>query len=208
VPAATAVESLHESAEPLGEVMARLIGLWDPTIVVAAGQNVCDALSQRKLWCYTGSGPWSELEAINRPAILTLNFADGETQYVLLRSLDHDTAVLQTANGALHMPVSQLDSYWNGQYLVLWHSEPAPAKIGPGSRGASVVWVRERLAQAVGKPVTLPLPASFDSSLGEAVKQFQASHGLKVDGIAGTRTLMALAELQRSPGTPTLGAGG
>ncbi|MBL6751440.1 MAG: AAA family ATPase [Nevskia sp.] len=207
-PPQAAAEALRQGAEPLAPVLARLIGLWDPKIVIAAGENVCAALAQRRLQCYTGVGPWAELAAINRPAILTLNPAGGETRYVLLRSLERDAAVLQTAGGSLRLPPAQLENIWNGQYLLLWRSETDQLSFAPGSHGAAIAWIRERLTMAAGKPVTLPLPERYDERLRESVKQFQASHGLKVDGIAGVRTLMALAEVQRPAGTPTLESGG
>jgi murein L,D-transpeptidase YcbB/YkuD len=46
----------------------------------------------------------------------------------------------------------------------------------------------------------------YDASLAGLVRQFQRSHRLTVDGIAGVRTQVALAGALSSPGSPLLTA--
>src|SRR6185295_1382380 len=61
---------------------------------------------------------------------------------------------------------------------------PAGATLKPGSTDPRVTALRVRLG--------LPEGGSYDSALAAAVKEFQAAHGLKADGIAGAGTLDAL----------------
>jgi murein L,D-transpeptidase YcbB/YkuD len=61
---------------------------------------------------------------------------------------------------------------------------PAGPTLKPGSSGDRVAMLRARLG--------LPQGASYDSALASKVKEFQAVHGLKDDGIAGAGTIEAL----------------
>lgn len=56
-----------------------------------------------------------------------------------------------------------------------------------GAHGARVAWAQRRLRMADGTP------AVFDDAMESAVREFQAAHGLEVDGIVGVRTWAALA---------------
>jgi murein L,D-transpeptidase YcbB/YkuD len=63
-------------------------------------------------------------------------------------------------------------------------SVPAGPTLKPGSTGDRVAMLRTRLG--------LPDGTSYDAPLATKVKQFQAVHGLKDDGIAGAGTIDAL----------------
>lgn len=202
------VGALRATAQPLPAVMAQLIGLWNPKITVPRGENVCRTLSQQGLECYRSNGAWADLAQLNRPAILSLNLESGKTQYVLLRSLDSDSAVLDSGNGPLRLPLSQLETLWGGDFLLLWQREADAATVGPGAHGPNVVWLRQRLAQAQGKSLTPPVPASFGPELRGQVIDFQNAHGLDADGIAGIRTLIMLSNIGHTAGTPVLAENG
>ncbi|MDR3415477.1 MAG: AAA family ATPase [Nevskia sp.] len=200
----TGVGALRASAQPLPLVMGRLIGLWNPRIVIPRGENVCRALSRMNLECYRSSGQWGDLAQLNRPAILTLNLPSGQTQYALLRSLSTDSAVFDTGNGPLRLPLSQLEGVWGGEFLLLWQRETEATSIAPGAKGPSVVWLRQRLARAQGKNLSGPVPVNYGPELRSAVANFQNAHGLEADGVVGTRTLIMLSDIGRASGTPVL----
>ena len=198
------IGALRATAQPLPVVMARLIGLWNPKITIPKGENVCHSLSQQGLECYKDNGQWSDLSQLNRPAILSLNIAPGTTQYALLRSLSGDSAVLDSDSGPLRLPLSQLQGLWSGEFLLLWQRETEQTTISQGMRGQSVVWLRQRLAQAEGRSLTPPVPVSFGPELRSELVKFQTEHGLDADGIAGIRTLILLSDVSRAAGTPVL----
>jgi len=202
------VGALRATAQPLPAVMARLIGLWNPKITVPRGENVCRSLSQQGLECYKGNGAWADLTQLNRPAILSLNIEPGKTQYVLLRSLGGDSAVVDSGSGPLRLPLSQLDSLWSGDFLLLWQRETDAASIGPGAHGPGVVWLRQRLAQAQGKTLAPPVPVSYGPELRGEVADFQNAHGLEADGVAGIRTLIMLSNIGHTTDTPVLAENG
>ena len=200
--------ALRATAQALPDVMARLIGLWNPKITIPRGENVCHALSSQGLECYRSSGQWADLVQLNRPAILSLNIAEGKTQYVLLRALNGDSAVFDSPAGPLRLPLAQLDGLWSGDFLLLWQRQTELTTIGPGMRGSSVVWLRQRLAQAQGKNLSPPIPVQYGPELRAQLMDFQNAHGLDADGVAGIRTLILLSEVSRPAGTPVLSENG
>jgi general secretion pathway protein A len=201
--AATATApQLLQITQPLPVVMSRLIGLWAPNFRMPAGENICRALRPEHLACYKDHGKWTDLGALNRPAILTLQTGQDTQHHVLLRELGTTYAVLETALGPQRYSLEELDRVWTGEFLILWRPEIGTELIGPDSRGESVLWLRRRLAELEGKPVPTPLFGFFDKELRSEVLRFQAAHGLEQNGVARTRTLIALGDNQ--PNTPTL----
>jgi len=69
---------------------------------------------------------------------------------------------------------------------------PTRAALRPGDSGAAVIALRDRM-MAMGW-LTRSAAAGYDDALGEAVRAFQAAHGLQPDGVAGPATLAAINE--------------
>ena len=200
------LQALAATAQPLNIVIGRMIRLWDAELTVPRGESVCDLLSRQKLECYRSRGTWADLGQMNRPAVLTLELPELGPQYFLLRTLDTTHASLDTALGALRLPLSELDTVWNGEFLLLWRRDTATSYIGPGFVGASVPWLWQRLATMGAATLPSPVPRRYDEGLRTALSNFQTERGLIVDGTAGIRTLIALGE--GLPGTPTLAEAG
>lgn len=198
------VGALQATAQPLPAVMSRLIGLWQPGLSIPRGQNVCRALARNAIDCYKGDASWDELRQMNHPAILTLEFEDGSRQYALLRAIDGDNAIIDTADGPLRLPFTTLDPLWNSEFLMLWQRPIEETQIDSQTRGDSVLWLRRALAKADGKTLSGALPTNFGPELKTQVLRFQTSHGLPADGIVGTRTLILLGNLSPKSGTPSL----
>jgi general secretion pathway protein A len=188
------ISTLLQAGEPLGAVMGRLIRLWDTGLVVPAGANVCKTLSQQRLECFKDSGTWADLRQLNRPALLSLANGRGEQQHVLVTALDTASARIETALGPLTVRLEQLDALWTGEFLLLWRRETEDSFLKRGSRGPSVVWLRQRLAELEGREPAKPLSDQFGPELAEQLKAFQAREGLDADGVLGVRTLIALGD--------------
>ena len=194
--------TLLQSSQSLPVVMSRLIRLWDRDTVLPSGSNVCRELSQRKLECFKGNGEWADLRTLNRPALLSLTTGRGEQQHVLLRGLTANFASIETGRGAISVPLDQIDALWTGEFLLLWHREISDNYLAQGSRGASVIWLRTRLAELDGSTPPTPVSDRFDADLAQQLKKFQSTHELEADGVLGIRTLIALGD--HSPSTPML----
>ncbi|WP_240433567.1 ExeA family protein [Solimonas sp. K1W22B-7] len=198
---ASQLDQLLRRPQPLPEVMGRLVRLWDPQLRLPRGGNPCEALSRDHLECYRSNGSWSDLGQINRPAILVLKLAGGE-QHALLRELTTTHAGFDTQFGVVKVALSELDKLWTGDYLLLWRRDTAESQLRPGDRSASVPLVWERLAELDGVAIPPEVKTYFGRKLEDAIRQFQQQRGLPVDGMLGTRTLIALGDGQAS--TPTL----
>jgi general secretion pathway protein A len=202
--AATTLDDLLRAAQPLPVVLTRLIQVWNVTPQVQLGENVCQALSREKIGCLKSTGDWHQLRELNRPAILTLSSGRGGVQHVLLRQLGEHDALLETANGPMRLPLDQIDLLWTGEFLVLWRRDTFESSIGPATKGPAIVWLRQRLAEADGRSLTPPIAQSWDDELKQALIRFQTARGLTPDGVVGSRTLIALTNLEPQSGVPTL----
>ncbi|AET70928.1 spore cortex-lytic enzyme [Desulfosporosinus orientis DSM 765] len=74
--------------------------------------------------------------------------------------------------------------------------------LGRGSKGPEVTELQKRLVQ-LGY-VLGPVDGKFGAKTEAAIKRFQKEHGLRVDGLAGTRTIQ---ELKRLTGQSTNASG-
>ncbi|MGQ0699781.1 MAG: AAA family ATPase [Panacagrimonas sp.] len=195
------VEELLGLTPALPQLTDRLIRLWDADIKIARGDNVCRSLRSHGLECYRTDATFPQLRRMDRPAVLTVIDAAGQTRYALVTQLTDERAWIETSEGSQDMALDDLGSAWTGEMFLLWRRETVDVLIEYGERGAGVVWLRERLAQMMGKPASTESDI-FDGALLEEVRLFQGARGLASDGIVGVQTRIALSDL--APGTPTL----
>lgn len=193
---------LLQVTQPLSVVMSRLIYIWSPTFHLPADGTFCQSVRVEGMECFKERGRWSDLSALNRPAILTLQTPDAIGQHVLLRELSATHVTLDTALGPQRYPREEVERLWTGEFLILWRPEITTRLIGPETRGNDVLWLRRRLADLAGKPAPKPLLGFFDKSLQKEVSNFQAARGLDASGAVRTRTFIALGDNQ--PNTPKL----
>ena len=188
----SAADLARAASAPLNQQMLKLGRLWLPGFKASRSEAPCRSLHRSRLECLRGSSEWSELAAMNTPAILTLSFGKNDLRYVLLQGLGNGSATLLGPKGKQVVSMKQLDPLWTGEYLTLWRRETDEMLIGPEIRGEPIQWLRQRLAQRLGKPVGNPENGRWDNELKTAVQRFQSANGIRPDGIAGARTLLAL----------------
>ncbi|MGQ0620216.1 MAG: AAA family ATPase [Panacagrimonas sp.] len=197
------LDALFAQNLSLGQLMGRLIAVWDAGAATPRGENICRALKAQGLECYRTNGSIDDLRSMDRPAILTLTDRAGEARYALVTQLTQDRARFEnTAGATVTVALSELGPVWNGDMLLLWRRETAPIHISPGQRGPAVLWLRARLAGMMGKPLEQHPSDRFDAALKDEAKQFQEARGLIADGVIGVRSRIALSD--PLPGTPTL----
>ena len=73
-----------------------------------------------------------------------------------------------------------------------WPQVAAGPPLKPGARSARMPSLRARLAAAGESVLEARDRSLYDETLVEAVKRFQAAHGLQSDGVLGAQTLEAL----------------
>jgi general secretion pathway protein A len=171
------------------------------------GTDPCTQATQHGLACLSERGSLGQLRLYNRPAILMLTDASGGSHEVVLTGLDGEHASIDLGKATHQVGDGELSSYWMGDYVMLWRPEAGPVQtLSSGMRGAGVLWLRRSLEKLAGVAAQGPASNVYDASLADLVRQFQRSHRLTVDGIAGIRTQIALAGALASPGSPLLTA--
>lgn len=187
-----------------------LFRLWD-SAYVPGGNRACTQAAAQGLKCLFQRGSWNHLVTLNLPAVLALTDAGGVDHQVVLASLlDDERALLRIGETSYPIAINQLTDMWFGDSLLLWRPHAgADQLLGPGARGAGVRWLREGLHKLDKTPApTAADPTLYDDTLAEQVRRFQRDYGLRVDGIAGERTLVKLQALLLEPGVPLLATGG
>lgn len=195
-----AMQKALAGTQNLQQLTSRLIRLWDSGIRVSARENVCRALRRQGFECYRTNGTLKDLRQMDRPAILTLTDAGGATKHVLVTQLTEDRARIDTARGGVDVSIEDLSRAWNGEIFLLWRRETKDVQLAPGQRGPSIVWLRNRLAEMMGKEPSRS--DRYDDGLKDEVRLFQEARDLGSDGVVGIRTRIALSD--PAPGTPTL----
>ena len=163
------------------------------------------AAAMRGLLCLLQRGTWGELAALNRPAILVLTDRNGRDHQVVLDRLRNDSAELLAGETRLAVPLGELLTLWYGEYLLLWRPEAGNGRVlSRNATGSDVLWLRRTLGEWRGTPILPADSSTYDAGLEAAVREFQRSSRLAVDGIAGAMTMIALNNALELPGRPRL----
>jgi general secretion pathway protein A len=156
--------------------------------------------------CLFQRGSWSGLRQYDRPAVLTLIDHQGATHNVVLTAIEGEMAELSIGGVTVTHELADVSDMWFGQYMLLWRPpNGASMALGPGSRGANVVWLRQSLAAIDDRYQTTAANSNiFDAELQEQVRAFQRDHRLSVDGLAGHQTQIIINTLLAPDNTPRL----
>ena len=122
LPANAGLQDMLQVDQPRQKLMIRLAQTWDRGFALS-GEDICSQLPERGLQCRSGHGDLDALRVLNRPAVLTLELATGQTRRVLLRSLSANFASIESAIGTLVIPNEVLDAMWHGEYTAIIEAE-------------------------------------------------------------------------------------
>ena len=169
----------------------------------------CERGQAQGLRCLYRTGTWGKLRRIDLPAIIELATPSWERRYATVVALDDDTATLDLGGRRYTLPLSEVDRYWDGPFIVLWKGPPLSSlSVEPGTRSKDVEWVRRRLSDLDGTPIAARNRDVFDDELRARVITFQRSRSLQPDGVVGEETLAHLSLTPRDPGIPRLSRAG
>ena len=184
--------------------LARLFMRWNVTYAPNRGRG-CEQATAQGLECLFQKGSWAQLRTLNRPAILTLTDDVGGTHQVLLIALTDEAATIELGGKPQDVPIATISRYWFGDFLLLWRPPLEVAKsLGPGMRGAEVRWLHDNLRAAQGLPAERAASNLYDEELTGLVQDFQRTHRLNADGVAGVQTQIVLDTVLNPSGSPTL----
>jgi len=168
-----------------------LLNLWGIEYIPADNATACDFALTRGLRCEHDRGSLRSLVMLDRPAVLKLFGDEGRSFYIILRSIDGETADILLNNETMKVSLNEIKSKWLGDYSYIWQPPAGYVyDIKPGTDSPLVEWLKEqmnRIYQNDGQPETGTL---YNKTLEKMIKRFQAEKGLVPDGIVGTRTLI------------------
>jgi general secretion pathway protein A len=185
--------------------MRRLLALWGVDYNPAR-TNACAQARSAGLSCLVQRGTLSMLQQLNRPAMLTLTDAAGNTYYATLTGLDADGVRLEFGDRSQRITPAELGPLWLGQYTLVWRPPAgSPTAVRPGMMSTSVTWLRSSLA-ALGFDAAATETGEnyFDTGLETQLREFQRRNRLDVDGIAGEQTQIMINSLLAADGSPRL----
>ena len=186
--------------------MNTLFGLWNVAFDESTGSTACQQAEAKGLSCYFNRGSWSGIRQLDRPVMLTLTDSHGNTHQPVLVSINEEEGELAIGASRVTYSLDEISEMWFGQYLLVWRPPNGRNDImRPGMRDPNVLWLRQSLA-ALGaeyRPENLDSEL-FDDDLEQKLMQFQRTHRLRVDGIAGEQTQILLNSLLGPGGTPQL----
>ncbi|MCZ6560329.1 MAG: AAA family ATPase [Gammaproteobacteria bacterium] len=181
-----------------------LFELWNGTYR-AGDTAACQQAVEQGLQCVYQRGSWAQLRQHNRPVILTLLDEQGLEHNLVMSSLDDEVAELRIGVNTFGVSMEAIARFWFGDYLLIWRPVSNDNRtLSLGMTGTDVRWLRESLDKLNGYPTAMLDSDLFDQELQQLVREFQRKNRLRIDGIAGTQTLITLASANRQPGTPVL----
>jgi len=182
-----------------------LFSLWGVDYSPAGG-NACNLAKNYRLRCMWQQASMAQLQAINRPAILTVRDSNRTVHSITLVRLNATSATIEIAQEQLDVPLQELMASWFGSSLLVWQPQVDEEKLfRPGERNANVPWLRETIAKIRGRtPAITTDPEYYDATLAEEVRAYQREQQLTVDGLIGAQTQIAINTDLQMPNTPLL----
>ncbi|HTX24204.1 MAG TPA: AAA family ATPase [Steroidobacteraceae bacterium] len=202
-PALAQLLAAHSSETDPDSAFGKLFALWGAHYV-AGNVDPCTQAVQQGLECFVQHGSLAQLRLYNRPAILMVTDDAGMPHQIVLSGLDDEQARVDLG-GPRAVGLLDLSRYWFGDFVLLWRPRTHHIKpLSLGMRGDDVRELREHLELLRGMKPSQPESDVFDAELGQLVRQFQRTHRLAVDGVAGLQTLVVLNSATAEPHTPVL----
>jgi len=175
----------------------RLLARWH-VVVPASETRPCTAAARAGFECVEMRGTWMVIRRLDLPAVIKLVGSEGKRNYAAVTAIGGETATLEFADRVVTVPVSDVESRWDGTFAFVWKPPPFVKRVlSPGMRGPDVEWLRQRLDALDGAPAVAKSDL-YDEALRARVQAFQQKELLEADGIAGVETLARLgARLER-----------
>ncbi len=185
-------------ADPVlrGEAVSSFVNLyncWGARIAMSPSDYGCKVGRAQGFECLFQAGSWTKLRRFNLPAILEVTLPNGQMQRVTLIGLSDETARLAIGNREYAFPISEIDTLWDGSFILVWKPPFRPRQLSLGAKGEEVAWVRRALDRIEGKKQEANPSDDYDENLRQRVRSFQRQRSLIPDGYVGSETLVHLA---------------
>jgi len=175
--------------------MQNLLKVWG--YQASQAQASCASVAAAGLACSEQQGTLGSLLMLNYPVVVAMRSAEGQAYYATVVAMSAERVELLVGEQHLEMDREPFERQWLGRFTLFWpRPEGFDKYLMEGQRGPLVSWLEAEISLALGEPSRAV--ARFDAVLADKVSRFQMQHGLKMDGIAGERTLMVLAQLNHA----------
>lgn len=182
------IETVNASPTAAWRELLQQWSLAGDAITLTSDGGCAPAATHMELHCVQGSARLDLLLALDRPMLLRLRSGTADA-WALLLGADTRTARLQIGTRRFDVDRTLLQARWDGRYAGLWRGPDALTQIPqPGTASPAVDWLWQQLLAQPPAPGT-----PYNANLRTAVRELQSARGLPTDGIAGSLTLMALA---------------
>jgi len=149
---------------------------------------------------------FQRLRALGIPCILQVQDEDFKNlEYIVFLGYDQDKMVLGSGSQGLYeLPEEELDKVWNGVSILIWDNLfNLTRELREGMSGEDVKKLEE-IFRKLGYFKGIPPTDYFSAITSTVVKHFQSSAGIRVDGIVGPETKIALYKRMENSGYPSL----
>ncbi|MBE9563572.1 MAG: AAA family ATPase, partial [Proteobacteria bacterium] len=144
------LEELLPKANTESAFMA-LFGFWNLDYNSLTGEKACQRAATQNLACLLRTGNWKELREVNRPAVIELVTNDGNQHHLVVTKLKDDIATVVIAGESYEFPITEINKYWLGQFLLLWKPPLFPVPVLKiGLSNDAVIWIRKHLDSIEG----------------------------------------------------------
>ncbi len=164
----------------------------------------CGGAAEQGFTCMNRVGNWTKLRYYDLPAILEVNLPTGARHRVTLVRLDDTTATLAIGDREYTFPLQEVDSAWDGSFILVWKLPFPSRRITLGTRGEDVLWIRHALETLEGGAPGTAGSNLYDEGLRKLVMAFQLSRSLPQDGMVGNATLVRLTLAVMGPDAPSI----
>ncbi len=173
-----------------------LFNQWQMDFQGLQGKTACEKAKTKGLLCIHRTGTWKDIRYYNRPTVIELVTDRGEPLLATVTRLRDQVATISFLGQTFELPLKEIQEYWLGQFLLLWHppSLPPPT-LRRGKSDKAVVWLRKSLNTLAGKSSNRRLSSRFDNKLRKKVITFQREQKLVADGVVGEKTFLVLNTL-------------
>ncbi len=169
-----------------------------PGVDAATVQQACRQGSSDGLACQRLRGNWAFVQQLGKPVLLRLvRPRDGR---VAVLEINGDDALLRASGQDFRVPLRQLDDRWMGDFDVLWRD--SGEIVQQGDQGDAVRELQRLAASDPDRPWNGEVDGRYDSAFARWLRDFQARHGLAVDGVAGPVTRLVLQTLNPAGHAP------
>jgi general secretion pathway protein A len=181
------------AATSADDALGNLLQSWHGQYRTGTPDDACTQAERQQLECVSLRSSLAELRELNRPAVLLLNAGSTNVQHVLLSELAADSAHLKIGKREADVSIADLSRSWFGDLVLMWKPPTETiSSLARGAKGPAVRELRRRLLQWNNAVLVGEGSATFDDDLGNLVEEFQRSHHLTPDGVAGLDTQLML----------------